>query len=150
MTATAHALVGGAIATATTHNPALGISLAIVSHPILDMIPHWDFGRGWRDKKKSNFLIEGIFDLLFGLLTSYLLFGIHINLGYFLLVVLASLFFDFIQIPYWFLGWKFAPFSWAYQFGSKLNGRARLPWGIFNQVVAVAIVILLSQYIGQI
>jgi len=45
MTLTAHALVGAALA-ASFSNPAIGIPLAVISHPILDMIPHWDFGRG--------------------------------------------------------------------------------------------------------
>ena len=51
MTATAHVLIGGAIA-ASVPDPALGITLAALSHPILDMIPHWDFGFGWRKKSK--------------------------------------------------------------------------------------------------
>ena len=54
MTATAHALVGGAIA-ASAINPAIGLPLAALSHPILDMIPHWDLGIGWRGKNKNTF-----------------------------------------------------------------------------------------------
>jgi membrane-bound metal-dependent hydrolase YbcI (DUF457 family) len=54
MTATAHALIGGAIA-ASIPNPALGLPLAAISHPLVDMIPHWDFGLGWRKKKKVLF-----------------------------------------------------------------------------------------------
>ena len=41
MTATAHALVGGALA-AAIKDPVLGISLSLLSHPFLDMIPHGD------------------------------------------------------------------------------------------------------------
>ena len=136
VTATAHALVGGAIAS-SVHNPALGISLALLSHPLLDMVPHWDFGKGWRQKSKSFFLAEGVFDLAVGLFASYLIFGQYINLTYFLVVVFASLFFDLMMTPYWFLKWKFPPFSWAYKFGSSTNGDAPLPWGIVTQLVAV-------------
>lgn len=136
MTATAHALVGGAIA-ASIPDPAIGIPLALVSHPVLDMIPHWDFGRGWRDKSKALFLAESLFDLTLGLVSSYLIFGIHTNLVYFFSVVFASLMFDLMQVPYWFFKWHFAPFSWAYQIQSHINSKAKLPWGIFTQAITV-------------
>jgi hypothetical protein len=146
MTATAHALVGGAIA-ASVQNPALGVTLAVASHPLLDLIPHWDFGKGWRDKNKLNFLAEGVFDLLLGLILSYYLFGRNIELSYFLLVVFASLILDLLMVPYWFLKWRFPPFSWAYKFGSKLNGSAKLPWGILNQALAVGGIVLVLRVI---
>ncbi len=57
MTATAHAIVGGALAAAFP-NPVIGISLSLLSHPLLDMIPHWDEGWGWRKKIKFNFLLS--------------------------------------------------------------------------------------------
>lgn len=142
MTATAHALVGGAIA-ASIQNPAIGITLAVASHPLLDMIPHWDFGRGWRDKNKLTFLLEGFFDLTVGLVASYLIFGIHTDLIYFLSAVLASLMLDFLLVPYWFFKWKFPPFSWVYQIQSKMQGRAKLlPWGIVTQIGTVTGIVL--------
>lgn len=136
MTATAHALVGGAIAAAIP-DPGLGIPLSLASHPILDMIPHWDFGRGWRNKSKALFLAEGVFDLTVGLISSYLIFGSHINLIYFLSCVFASLVFDLLMVPYWFFRWHIPPFSWAYRIQSKINSKAKLPWGIFTQAITV-------------
>lgn len=142
MTATAHALVGGAIAV-SIQNPVIGITLAVVSHPLLDMIPHWDFGRGWRDKNKFTFMLEGTFDLSVGLVASYLIFGVHTNLLYFLSAVFASLMLDLLLIPYWFFKWKFPPFSWVYQIQSKMQGRAKLlPWGIVTQIGTVTGIIL--------
>ena len=136
MTATAHALVGGAIA-AYIPNPAIGIPLALASHPVLDMIPHWDFGRGWRNKSKALFLSESLFDLGVGLVSSYLIFGQYINFTYFLAVVFASLVFDILMAPYWFFKWRFPPFSWAYLIQSNINCKAKLPWGIFTQAITV-------------
>lgn len=141
MTATAHALIGGAIA-ASVPNPFLGVSLATISHPLVDMIPHWDFGRGWRNKNKLTFLLEGVFDLGVGLVSSYLIFGQHINFWYFLLVVFSSLFFDLVQIPYWFLNWRIPPFSWAYRIQSRIGGKATLPWGILTQAATVTGLVL--------
>jgi hypothetical protein len=141
MTATAHALVGGAIA-ASIPDPALGISLALLSHPLLDMVPHWDFGKGWRNKNKLNFFLEGVFDLSVGLVLSFALFGSGVSPLYFLAVIFASLFFDLIQIPYWFFKWRFPPFSWAYRSQSVIQGHAKLPWGILNQVIAVSGIVI--------
>ena len=144
MTATAHALVGGAIASSIP-DPVLGLSLALVSHPILDMVPHWDFGKGWRNKSKVNFFLEGVFDLGVGLVLAYALFGRGISPIYFLATIFASLFFDLIQIPYWFFKWRFPPFSWAYRSQSAIQGHAKLPWGILNQVIAVLLIVILLQ-----
>lgn len=145
MTATAHALVGGAIASSVS-NPALGVGLAVASHPLMDLLPHWDFGWGWRKKSKVFFLAEGIFDLSLGLGLSYLIFGQNVNLVYFFSVIFASLFFDLLMVPFWFLKWRFPPFSWAYQLQSKIQGRASLPWGIVNQVAVVILVVLVLRF----
>lgn len=149
MTATAHALAGGAIAAATIHHPVLGMSLALMSHPLMDMVPHWDFGKGWRKKTKLNFFIQGVVDLSIGLTGSYLLFGRQISPIYFGLIIFISLLYDLLMTPYWFLNWKFPPFSLAYRFGSWSNSSARLPWGLFNQAVAVILVILVLSLFGK-
>ncbi len=147
MTATAHALVGGAIAAAIP-NPAIAIPLALASHPVLDMIPHWDFGRRWRNKSRALFLAEGIFDLTVGLVSSYIIFGAHVNLIYLLSVIFASLIFDLLMVPYWFFKWHFPPFSWAYKIQSQINAKAKLPWGIFTQAITVMGVILVLRGIN--
>ncbi len=150
MTATAHALIGGAIAV-SIQDPALGIVLAAASHPLADMVPHWDFGRGWRQKTKVKLFLQASSDLLFGVVLTYLIFiqsgffGSNINLLYFFACILASEIWDIMEIPYWFMGWKFPPFNWVYTFQSKIQGRAKLPWGILTQVVAISLVILILQ-----
>ncbi len=141
MTATAHALVGGAIAV-SVRDPVLGITLATLSHPLLDMVPHWDFGVGWRNKNRVTFLAEGVFDLGIGLFLSYILFGKGVNPIYFFGAIFASLFLDFAQLPYWFFKWKFPPFSWAYQIQHIFGGRTTLGWGIINQALVVSLVVI--------
>lgn len=148
MTATAHALVGGAIASATTQNPSLGLSLAFISHPLLDLIPHWDFGIGWREKTKIRLFVECSLDCGVGISLAYFIFGQNINLWYFLAVLFVSESWDIAEAPYWFLNWKFSPFSTIYRIMSKLQNKMILPWGIVTQVVTVVIFILLFQYIG--
>lgn len=142
MTATAHALVGGAIA-ASVQNPALGIVLSASSHPILDFIPHWDEGWGWRSKSKARLFAEAGADLFFGLFVSYYLFGQGISLWYFLACVLASLSWDLLEAPYLFLNWRFFPFTHIYKSQSIIQGKVKLPWGILTQVATVGVVIFL-------
>ena len=146
MTATTHALVGGIIA-ATVPNPALGLSLALISHPILDIIPHWDFGWGWRKKSKSKLLIESSLDLLFGIVVSFVLFGQHVALWYFLAAVILSEIWDLLEAPYWFFQWKFFPFGFIYKFQSGLQGKLKLPGGVITQLVSVAGIFLILQFL---
>lgn len=144
MTATAHALVGGAIAS-TIANPAIGLPLAAISHPLLDMVPHWDFGWGWKKKTKFKLFIQSITDLGLGLIVSWLIFGSRVDPIYLLLAIFFAEFWDMLEAPYWFFNWRFPPFSTIYNIQSKLQGKAKLPWGIFTQVVAVGVVVLVLQ-----
>lgn len=141
MTATAHALVGAAIVSVVPE-PVIGLSLAFTSHILLDMIPHWDEGRGWRKKTKLQLLGQGTFDLSLGFVLSYLVFGIHLNFYYFLASFIAALFLDLAQVPYWILNWRFPPFSWIYKFQHNIQGKAAPLFGIFTQVATVGLVIL--------
>lgn len=144
MTATAHALVGGAIAS-TISDPAIGITLSFLSHPLLDMVPHWDAGLGWRNKTKKLLFIQASCDMLLGLALAYLLFGRNLNFWYFMACFIASESLDLLQIPYWFFKWNFPPFSWVYKFQHHIQGRATLPWGILTQVISFALVVLILQ-----
>jgi hypothetical protein len=149
MTATAHALVGGALA-ASVNNPTAGILISAASHPLLDMIPHWDFGWGWRKKTKRLLFLEGVFDLSLGILLSYLLFGqfVH-NFWYFAACIFAAEVWDLLEIPYWFLSWKFPPFSTIYNFQYKVQGKTKTMFGgILTQVATVTgIIILLQRFV---
>lgn len=138
MTATAHALVGGAIAASTPNNPALGISLAALSHPFLDMVPHWDFGLGWKKKNKMILFFESSADLIFGIVVTFLIFGKFTDNLYLLFSILISESWDFMLMPYLLLGWNFPPFSTFYKVQHALNRRASIFWGILTQAATVA------------
>ncbi len=138
MTATAHALIGGAIA-ASVPDPALGISLSAISHPIVDMIPHWDFGWGWRQKTKITLFSQALFDLGLGFVLAYLLFGQYMhNFWYFALAVFFSEVWDMLEAPYWFFGWKFPPFGWIYNIQSRMQGKTKtMEMGILTQAATI-------------
>lgn len=155
MTATAHALVGGAIA-ASISNPALALPLAAFSHPILDMIPHWDFGNGWRGKNKVTLFVESVLDLVVGILLAYFLFventffGKNVDPIYLLSCIFFSEIWDILMMPYLLFNWKFPPFSTAYQFQHKIQKHAKLtslPWGILTQAVTVTGVVFALRFV---
>lgn len=138
MTATAHALIGGAIAASTGNNPALGISLSAISHPIVDMIPHWDFGLGWKKKNKILLFLQASGDLIFGVVITFLIFGKLTNPFYLLICIFMSESWDIMQMPYLLFNWKFFPFNIFYKFGHQTNCKAKMPWGILTQIGTVS------------
>lgn len=146
MTATAHALVGGAIAASSIH-PAIGLPLAAASHPILDMIPHWDLGVGWRRKNKVTLFVESALDLTAGIVLAYFIFGKSVDPIYFLTCIFFSEIWDFLMMPYLLFNWKFAPFSTAYKWQHKIQSNIKLPWGIVTQAVTVGGVVFALRFI---
>lgn len=141
MTATAHALIGGVIASSVP-NPALGITLSAISHPIADMIPHWDFGLGWKKKSKALLFLQSFGDLIFGVILTFLIFGSATDHLYLLICILISESWDILQMPYLLFNWKFPPFSTFYNFGHQTNTKAKIPWGILTQAATVTGLIL--------
>ncbi len=141
MTATAHALIGGAIA-ASIDNPVLGLTLSAASHPLLDMIPHWDFGWGWRKKSKIKLFLQASFDLILGGVLAYILFGQNVNFWYFWGCVFVSEMWDIAEAPYWFFGWRFPPFSWIYNIQSRMQGKTKtMAAGILTQIASFLIIV---------
>lgn len=146
MVATAHALIGGAMA-ASISNPALGVTLSAISHPLMDLIPHWDFARGWQHKPKVKLFIESSLDVIVGVILAYLFFSQGVEPRYFAACVLASIMWDFLEAPYWFLKRKIPPFYWAYQIQHRMQGRTGPKWGILTQLVTVIIIVfVLSRF----
>ncbi len=149
MTATAHALVGGAIA-ASISNPALALPLAALSHPLLDMIPHWDLGNGWRGKNKVTLFAESVLDLTLGIILAFFIFGRNIDPLYLLSCIFFSEIWDILMMPYLLFNWKFPPFSSAYEIQHKIQKHAKLtflPWGILTQIASVGGVVLVLRTI---
>lgn len=146
MTATAHALIGGAIA-ASVPNPALGITLSAISHPIADLIPHWDFGIGWKKRNKIVLFLQSFADLIFGVILAFILFGKGTDPLYLVTCILLSESWDILQMPYLLFNWKFPPFSTFYNFGHKTNGKATMAWGILTQAATVTGLVLVLRVI---
>lgn len=111
MTATAHALVAGAIASKFP-DPTTAMTLAFVSHFVMDAVPHWDFGTNWRSRPKLLTGIVAIFETLVGLLTGYLFFRTQVPFLLLTATMVASMVPDWLEAP-WYVFFatahKFAP-----------------------------------------
>lgn len=134
MTATSHAVIGTIIA-AKVGNPALAIPLALASHVLADLFPHWDTGTNKNRVSHQTVFINSFFDVLISFVLTYLM-GTFLfpttNLWYIYFIVLISQSPDWIMAPYYFF--KIKDFKWMYDLQKKFDNTLEAPWGIINQV----------------
>jgi hypothetical protein len=155
MTATAHALVAGAIARAVP-NPYLAIPLALTSHFIMDAIPHWDFGTSWRGRSKKTTGILAIGETVLGITLAYFLFRGKVETSLLLSCIVASEFPDWLEAPWYIFfaskskqGVSAAASFWEklsyniYRKENTVHAKASLPFGLITQVVTVGFFLLL-------
>lgn len=139
MTETAHLILGAAIASKVP-NPILASVLAISSHILLDIVPHWDTGTNWRKRSiKKTILYTGI-DLGLGTAVSLALFGKSTPLPYLLFIMFLSTLPDWLEAPYFF-GFKVFPFSNIYKIQHALHKKKQLPWGLITQIAFLAVLL---------
>lgn len=141
MTATAHALIGASIAAKIT-NPYIGIPLAIASHFIADLVPHWDAGTNHRKKTIMRLRLEAAADVLIGLALASLLFFERVEPVYLLTMIFAAQLPDWLETPSSKFGVRIPPFTWVEYLGHKLQSRMQLPWGLVTQIVTVGIILV--------
>lgn len=140
MTATAHALIGASLAVKIT-NPTLGIPLAIISHFIADLIPHWDAGTNHQQKSRQKLIFEATIDVLFGAAAVFVLFRNLVDPAYLFIMVIAAQLPDWLEAPSWMFCITIPPFSWMDWLGHKLQSRLQLPWGLVTQIVVVGLLL---------
>lgn len=145
MTATAHALIGASIAVKIA-NPYLAIPIAIITHFIADLIPHWDAGTNHRKKSALRLKLEAVLDVLLGFALVFLLFREYVLTDpiYMFVMVIAAQLPDWISAPAGMFKLQIPPFSWMYTISHNLQSRMQLPWGLVTQIVTVGLVIVLA------
>jgi hypothetical protein len=155
MTATAHALVSGAIA-ASVHNPTLALPLALASHYVMDAVPHWDFGTNWRGRSKATTGAIAIFDTILGFTVAYFVFGGKVAIPTLFLAVTLGNLPDWLEAPYYIFfakhdakGLKQNSGFWEkltykiYKLENVFHTKATSPFGIYTQIAVVAFFLLL-------
>ncbi len=146
MTATSHAIIGVSLAAILPH-PIFGIPVALVSHVICDLIPHWDAGTHFEKKTSRQLFNEGAMDVIISAVTAtlLLLFVVpQVNFFYGVIMVFVAQFFDWLAAPYYMFHMKFPPFSWTYHFQKATNIRLDKPWGIVTQGIVVLSLLILA------
>lgn len=143
MLATSHAIVGGTIAVAVPDNVLLQVGLILVSHFILDIIPHWDLGTEWESRSKTQTGLLAIGETLVAAAIMWLLF--HNSLSFLAgsIAFIAAQLPDWLQAPWYIL---FARThkpnsSWLARITYELNHiqdyahtRCGLPKGLLTQI----------------
>lgn len=146
MTATGHALIGLAIA-AKIQNPFLAIPIAIASHVLADLFPHWDTGTNHKKKTMKRFILESAIDVSFGFLISFILLVLFFpttSLFYAFVMIIASQLLDWGSAPYVFFKIRTFPFPQLYYFQKNFDNRMDKPWGIINQILIVLAIVTLA------
>src|SRR5512135_368108 len=100
MTATAHALVSGAIVAAIP-DPRISLPLALASHFIMDAVPHWDFGTNWRSRSKTATGLIAVADTILGFTVAYFAFGGKVGLPILVSAVALGNLPDWMEAPYY-------------------------------------------------
>ena len=133
MLATTHAIVGALCATQINH-PAVALITAAVSHPFLDLFPHWDFNSRWSKLSKSQKFLISVADSALGMGIGFLLFGTRQNWVFLLLVMLAAQWPDFLEAPYHFGYDQHWFFKGVKQLQHLWHTKAGWPWGFLPQL----------------
>ncbi len=155
MTATAHALVGSAIATAVP-DPVARVILIVSSHFLLDMIPHWDFGTNWRNRPKHVTGAIAILDTLIGFALAYAFFYNSLGMPWIVLAPALANLPDWLEAP-WYMFFarsnKTQPSASAsplehlafrvYKIENLFHTKADQPLGIVTQIATVAFFLFL-------
>lgn len=147
MTATGHAVLGAVIA-AKIPNPYIAIPIAILSHIACDILPHWDAGTHGHKKTKKQLRFEATIDVLVGYVVSYgLIFWLFPTTDpfYVFVMITASQLLDWITMPYYFFGVKYALGLWMYKVQKGFNSKLDKPWGIVTQAVVLIVIIILAK-----
>ena len=133
---TVHVTAAAAIVVAIP-DPVVSLPLALVSHIVLDTVPHWN----WSPGKTMVGKLASIND---GLIAIIVILGLSIYLNNSWVVLAAGLLSmlpDVIQTPYHFWGWQ--P-GWLVSFINWERRRQRWPWmkkwmGVSTQIVVLII-----------
>lgn len=155
MIATAHALVGAAIARAVP-NPYIALPLAVCSHFIMDAVPHWDIGTDWRTRSKKITGSLAIAETVLGITVAYFLFQGKVAAPLLLSTIIASELPDWLEAPWYIFFahrtkkgvsrkagfWERLSYR-IYHRENAIHAKADLPFGLITQIVTVAFFLLL-------
>lgn len=168
MILTSHAIIGVAAASAFPSHPILAFSVALISHYVMDAIPHWEYDLLSSKKDRNNPLNNDItigkdfisdlmkvsFDMFLGIaLSLFVFYFLGLNF-YSLLILIAGIIGgiapDFLQFAYF--RFRREPFKFLYLFHYRIHSRnesleKHFIIGIFLQILTVSLIVLSAKYL---
>lgn len=144
MLATTHSLTGAVIAKLAP-TPTLGYAAALLSHPILDYIPHWDMRTRHTKRPMNHIVIFSLIDAVVGLSLGFLLMKAVVPPTQLFFTMAFAQLPDWIEAPYLVFGWKFPPFSWIRSFQHKVHNKLPFPDGFLSQLILIFFLLLITK-----
>lgn len=144
MLVTTHSITGAVIAKLTP-SPVLGYAVALLSHPVLDYIPHWDLKTRFTKRPINRVILYSLLDVFAGFGLGFLLVRDTVPATQLLLTMFAAQLPDWFEAPYVVFGWKFPPFSWVKSFQHKVHHKLPFPDGLFTQLILIFSLLLISR-----
>lgn len=142
MLATSHAIAGAIIAKSAS-TPELGYGLALLSHPLLDLFPHWDLHTRNSNRGPWVTIWSSLIDAGIGITIGLALFSSEVDWKVLLLTMFMAQLPDWLEAPYNVFGWHFAPFSSIKKFQHYVHCKMDLPWGLVPQIAILGLAVLM-------
>jgi len=144
MLETPHVAFGAVIAKAIP-NPLISVPLALASHFLLDVTPHWNPHLNTEIKKYGKLTNNTLLVIGLDLASSVLLTGFFLKSSLpdstlflnILLCSVASVLPDAVEGPYFIFGWKNKIVDKWIKFQKSIQVDANLFWGLLTQVLVV-------------
>jgi hypothetical protein len=143
MLAATHAITG-AIFASQLGDPSVALAASFVSHPLMDLFPHWDFNTRWADRSYFRIFLLSAFDAGIGFIIGFLIFGHEVHWFRLMSCMLMAQWADWLEAPLHF-GFKFPPFTWIKKAQHFWHTKLGWPWGFIPQVAILAFAIYLSK-----
>ncbi len=143
MLAASHA-VAGAIIASQISDPLIAYSVALISHPLLDLFPHWDLNTRHTHETKFRIIWTSLLDAGIGFSIGLLLFGSSVNIVTLLLCMFIAQLPDWIEAPRHIFEWNFPPFSTIKKLQHFWHTKLCWPWGLIPQISLVILAILIA------
>lgn len=140
MLETPHVALGAAIAVAVP-NPLISIPLAIASHFLLDMTPHWNPHLNTEMKKygkltNTTLSVIGL-DLACAVILTGLLYKLGGNNSNILMGAFAGILPDVVEGPYFLFGLKNKYIKIWIDFQKRVQTDANMFWGLLTQIITL-------------
>ncbi|MCH7951439.1 hypothetical protein IH980_01700 [Patescibacteria group bacterium] len=144
MLAATHAITGAVIAKLAP-TPSLGYAAALLSHPILDSIPHWDMMTRHSKRSRDRVITFSLLDAITGFGLGFVVAQGSVPPLQLLLTMVVAQLPDWLEAPYVVFGWKFPPFSWVKAFQHHVHRKLPFPDGLFTQLILIFLLLLITR-----